>query len=117
MQKQTHKWKPTNDVGNPDERSMGKLILPPLPCRDMTACVQNKDSDMESKTISRGFFSTFSRARVDVENHWQGQIWVEGMRVRNGCRLQEVQYLHRCCNRHCPSTPGTLYSSLYVQDC
>lgn len=45
MQKPTHKLQPINAVGNSNLFSP-----PPVPCRDMTACVQNKDTDMESKT-------------------------------------------------------------------
>jgi len=37
--------------------------------------------------ISREFFNKYNRARAVVENHQQGQRWVEGMRVRKGCRL------------------------------
>jgi hypothetical protein len=58
MQKPNHKLKPINAVDNPNKRSKEKLILPPLPCRDMTACVQNKDTDMESKTEFPDNFST-----------------------------------------------------------
>jgi len=58
MQEPTHKLKPINAVGNPNQSSKEKLILPPLPCRDMTACVQNNDTDMESKTEFPENFST-----------------------------------------------------------
>jgi hypothetical protein len=93
--------KPINAVGNSNQRNKEKLILPALPCRDMTeclqnkdtdmtACVQNKDTDMESNSmyakqgyrhgiqdrISREFFNTYNHARVVVENHQQGQIRV-----------------------------------------
>jgi hypothetical protein len=96
MQKPTHKLKPINAVGNPNQTSKEKLVLPPLPCTDMTACVQskdtdmitcvqNKDTDMESKTELPDNFSTHTTMPGWLLR--MGQIWVEGMRVRKGCRL------------------------------